>query len=255
MELSALAEGNAAVGNPPFAAGLEITIAGPEIELLQDVTFAIAGAPLEASLSGRKLDPSSPHLGRKGERLKLGFVRQGVRAYVCLQGGLALPLPGAQATALRSGVEIARADGASAVTSLPPRRTGWAAKSALIVRAIPGPQTDYFTAAGRETFFSSEYRVSPQSDRRGLRLDGPLIDLLRSADLPPEGTAPGAVQVPGGGLPIVLGPDRPPTGGYPKIATVIGTDLPLLAQARPGTTIRFRPATLEEALAARRSSR
>jgi allophanate hydrolase len=123
----------------------------------------------------------------------------------------------------------------------------------LKVRAVPGPHLAYFSAPGIETFFSSEYVVSPRSDRSGLRLDGPRIELMRPADLRPEGVAPGSVQVPGDRLPIVLGPDGPVTGGYPRVACVIGADLPLLAQARPGRRIRFARATLEEALAAWRA--
>ena len=123
-----------------------------------------------------------------------------------------------------------------------------------MIRAVPGPQLDYFSKEALDIFFSAEYRLSPASDRRGLRLQGPALQLVRPADLPPEGTAPGAVQVPGDGLPIVLGPDRPVTGGYPKIATVISADLPLLAQARPGAVLRFRAVHIEEALAARRNA-
>jgi antagonist of KipI len=105
------------------------------------------------------------------------------------------------------------------------------------VRAHRGPQWDFF--ASPEDLFDREYRVSPSSDRRGLRLQGPALALARRSDIPPEGTALGAVQVPGDGLPIVLGPDRPVTGGYAKIATVVPADFPLLAQARPGTAVRF----------------
>src|SRR5207245_2041918 len=108
----------------------------------------------------------------------------------------------------------------------------------LMIRAIPGPHLQYFSAAGIETFFSSEYVVSPRSDRRGLRLDGPRVELSRPADLPPEGVVPGSVQIPGDGLPIALGPDGPVTGGYPRVGCIIGADLPLLAQARPGQRIR-----------------
>ena len=123
----------------------------------------------------------------------------------------------------------------------------------LELRAVPGPHLAYFSAAGIETFFSSEYVLSPRGDRRGLRLTGPRVELVRPADLPPEGVAPGSVQIPGDGLPIVLGPDGPVTGGYPRVACVIGADLPLLAQARPGQRIRFARVTLDEALAARRA--
>jgi allophanate hydrolase subunit 2 len=100
-------------------------------------------------------------------------------------------------------------------------------------------------------FLSAEYRVSHRSDRRGVRLEGPALQHTDSPDIAPEGTAPGAIQVPGDGLPIILGPDRPVTGGYAKIATVIGADLPLIAQARPGTRVRFSRTTLAEAVALR----
>src|SRR5262249_22542425 len=120
------------------------------------------------------------------------------------------------------------------------------------VRVVLGPQEEYFTQAGLSAFLSTNYRVSPQSDRRGARLEGARIELAGPPDIPPEGTAPGAIQVPGDGLPIVLGPDRPVTGGYAKIATVIGADLPRLGQLRPGTSIRFRAVSIQDAIAARR---
>jgi allophanate hydrolase subunit 2 len=94
--------------------------------------------------------------------------------------------------------------------------------------------------------------VSPVSDRRGLRLEGERLEHARAPEIPPEGTVAGSIQVPGGGLPIVLGPDGPVTGGYPKIATVIESDLDRLGQAAPGDVLRFRIVTLEEAFEARR---
>jgi antagonist of KipI len=109
------------------------------------------------------------------------------------------------------------------------------------IRAVAGPQQTHFRDPS--AFFRTEYTVSPQSDRRGLRLRGPPLEVIE-ADIPPEGTALGAVQVPGDGMPIVLGPDRPITGGYPKIATVLSADLPLLAQARPGARVRFKEVRL-----------
>ena len=252
MDLPLLAATNALLRNAALAAGLEMTLSGAELEVLEEARFAIGG-DLDASILGRPLAGPGPHAARRGDRLKLGTLRSGVRAYLCIGGGLALPPPGERSRALRRSDEVARAkDPPPPSVPLPPLRP---AGTTLELRALPGPQSDLFTAEGRREFFSAAYRVSPEGDRRGLRLLGPAVELAGSADIAPEGTAPGSVQVPGGGQPIVLGPDRPVTGGYPKIATVIGADLPLLAQARPGATIRFRAATLEEALEARRGWR
>lgn len=230
MDLPALARANAAVGNPAGAAALEITIAGPELEALVDLR-----------LSRGKL--------RAGERLRAARVGAGLREYLAVEGGLWQAPPGTPTAPLRRGELLYPASDA------PPdlARTGPCSASGEL-RAMAGPQLDFFTAASIARFFGGEWRVSPQSDRRGLRLIGDPLELSRSPDLPPEGTAPGAVQVPGDGLPIALGPDRPVTGGYPKIATVISADLPLLAQARPGALLRFRQVTHAEALAARNST-
>ena len=119
-----------------------------------------------------------------------------------------------------------------------------------MIRVLAGPQREGFEKDGVATFLGSPFRVSPSSDRRGIRLEGPPIANRDSPDIPPEGTALGGIQVPRDGQPIVLGPDRPVTGGYAKIATVIAADFPLLAQALPGTAVRFRDVTLAEALAA-----
>jgi biotin-dependent carboxylase-like uncharacterized protein len=254
MDLASLAAANGLAGNPPFAGALEATIAGPELVLLADTTFALAGAQAEARLDGNLAPGPGPHRVKAGARVAVGPIRGGIRVYLAFAGGLALPAPGTPSRPLRSDDLVGLAQEPPALPFTPPRRIRLPREGAIELRALPGPQWDFFTGAGREAFFSAPYRASPQSDRRGLRLDGTRIELSRPSDIPPEGTAPGSVQVPGAGLPIVLGPDRPVTGGYAKIATVISADLPLLAQARPGTIIRFSPATLEQALAARQDA-
>jgi len=248
MDLPALASANALLRNAPLATGLEITVAGPELEILAPARIAVAGE-VDCSPAGpwpRSLGP--------GDRLKLGRVRAGLRAYLCIDGGLAQPPAGSGTRALRKADIVTRATPGTVPprARIPPATAGWP-QAILRIRAMPGPHLSYFSRSGIETFFSSEYVVSPRSDRRGLRLDGPPVELVRPADLPPEGVAPGSVQVPGDRLPIVLGPDGPVTGGYPRVACVIGADLPLLAQARPGQRIRFERTTLAEALAAWRA--
>jgi allophanate hydrolase subunit 2 len=117
---------------------------------------------------------------------------------------------------------------------------------------ILGPQDDYFSERGIETFLSSEYTITPQSDRMGYRLQGEVIKHGKGADIISDATCLGSVQVPGHGLPIILLADRPTTGGYPKIATALTVDVYDLGQAKPGDGIRFYPINVIEAHEIRR---
>jgi len=117
---------------------------------------------------------------------------------------------------------------------------------------ILGPQDDYFSERGIETFLSSEYTITPQSDRMGYRLQGPVIEHGKGADIISDATCLGSVQVPGHGLPIILLADGPTTGGYPKIATALTVDVYDLAQAKPGDGIHFSSISIIEAHEIRR---
>ena len=125
------------------------------------------------------------------------------------------------------------------------------------IRIVWGPQDDYFSAAGRRTFIESDYRVSKEADRMGIRFEGPTIEhavaSTRAAPTSsPTASGPAPSRCPGAGLPIVLLADRQTVGGYPKIATVASVDLPRLGRLLPGQTVRFAPVTVEEAEALRR---
>jgi KipI family sensor histidine kinase inhibitor len=253
MDAESLAAGNALAGNSPGAEALEFALAGPQLEALEDAIVVLSGAPCDASLDGRAVAGGAPFRIVRGSKLVLGTVRSGVRSYLCVAGGLApagrLALP----TKLAAGDLVLRApaEGGKAATLAPapaPLR-GFLSTDDRVVRIMLGPQE--FTEEGIAALLSIAYRVSSTSDRRGIRLEGPRLASRDGAEIPPEGTALGAIQVPPDGQPIVLGPDRPVTGGYAKIATVVGADFPLVAQARPGTTLRFRAVSLAEALEAR----
>jgi KipI family sensor histidine kinase inhibitor len=216
MDLAALAATNALVGNAPLAAAIEFALVSPALEAL---------APLRVAVGG------SVYSLQKGDTLPAQKI-SALRGYLAVEGGLAPPPPGAPQAPLAAGNVLYKAEKHPELPrALPqPGEPG-------VLRVVPGPQWGWFAAP--EQLFETEWRLSPQTDRRGARLEGTKLTLTRPSDLPPEGTAPGAVQVPGDGQPIVLGPDRPVTGGYAKIATVLWDDLPLLAQARPGARIRF----------------
>jgi len=252
MDAGALARGHAALANPSGAAALEMTLSGPDLLALADALVCVTGGDLDARIKGEPAPLETPFRVAAGDRITFGYAASGARAYLCVEGGLAQRRPGEPPRRIARGDFVARArpgDPSPALSRVAPSRPPDRGVGALLLRVLPGPQKEFFPEAAMKTFLSATWRVTPESDRRGIRLDGPRVELARRADIPPEGTALGAIQVPGNGLPIALGPDRPVTGGYAKIATVVTADWSLLAQAPPGTPLRFRSVELGEALA------
>ncbi len=129
----------------------------------------------------------------------------------------------------------------------PPRAYGGASADGIELRAMPGAERGQFSEAARAAFEREPFTVAPASDRMGLRLSGPILERLSRAELRSHGVAPGTVQVPPGGNPVVLAADCQTTGGYPKLAQIASVDLPLLGQARPGDRIWFRTIALAQA--------
>jgi antagonist of KipI len=264
MDELALRAANLLVGNDEGAAGLEIAMSGPTLRFDGALTCALAGAPFDARAGDEPVAAGRSFVVPAGARLAIGSARAGVRCYLAVRGGLAVePVLGSRSTLVSAGIggmdgrPIAAGAIVPAGDGGPMGRSRSLRDGALpvpgvpaVLRAITGPQEDAFARGTLDAFFAGAYRVSPRSDRAGVRLEGEPLALAGPADLDPEGVVTGAVQVPADGLPIVLGPDRPATGGYVKIATVIAADLPLLAQARPGDTLRFAATTVEDARAA-----
>ena len=248
MDLASLAAANALVGNAPGTPALEVTVLGPDLEAVSPCVVALAGSDVGAERNGRSVSAGEATALGAGDRLRLGRVRNGMRCYLGVRGGLEAPR---LTRRMEAGEGIAAGDSKEAAVRPGAPRTNPRSQESLL-RIVAGPQADHFETGVLERFLATSWRVSPVSDRRGLRLEGPRLEHARDPQIPPEGAVAGSIQVPGSGLPIVLGPDGPVTGGYPKLATVIGADLPVLGQARPGTLLRFAAVSLAEALAARR---
>ncbi|HET8627250.1 MAG TPA: 5-oxoprolinase/urea amidolyase family protein [Thermomicrobiales bacterium] len=269
----ALRWANLLAGNDPGAAALEIPLLGPTLTLEADrpVVAALAGADLGATLDGAPLAPWRAFTWRPGQTLALGGCHAGMRAYLAVRGGVAVPavfgsrstdprggIGGLGGRALRAGDRVPLAPdagGDGAALALPADLVPAYGQEAA-VRVVLGPQDDRFTPDAIVTFLSSPYRVTRDADRMGLRLEGPALafrDGPAGADILSEGIATGAIQVPGHGQPIVLLAAHQTTGGYAKIATVIGADLWRLGQARPGDAVRFRAVSVAEAQEALRA--
>jgi biotin-dependent carboxylase-like uncharacterized protein len=270
MDRVGLTLANALAGNPPGTAGLEIGVMGPDLLIEADsVRIALVG-PLSPSLVDGPDAPPKPiesdrtHLLKRGQTLKVGLVDGSSTAYLVVAGGFDLPpFMASLSTYSRAGIGGFEGRKLAAGDLLPlARATAPAGDEKKLgapfdygkgpIRVIWGPQDDYFSDKGKRTFIESEYRISKEADRMGIRFDGPTIEHSKGADIISDGIGPGAIQVPGAGLPIVLLGDRQTVGGYSKIATVASVDLPRLGRALPGQTARFTPISVEEAEKLRR---
>lgn len=249
MDRWALAAANALVDAQPAQAAIEI---GPLPARLvakeAPVRLALFGAAREASAGARKLGPARGFVLAPGEALALGPARGGLYTYLAVAGGIAgKPAFGSLSVHARAGLGspiprplragdvlpvAADPGGEDAHLPLPPAETG-------PIRIVLGPQDDYFSPAQIAAFLGAEWHVALASDRMGYRLDGPKIEAARGHNIVSDGIANGAIQIPGGGQPLVLLADRGTTGGYPKIACIATCDLGRFAQTPPGAALRF----------------
>jgi biotin-dependent carboxylase-like uncharacterized protein len=251
------------VGNREEEACLEITLTGLKIKALREVVIAITGGNLSPTLNGEPLEMWRTHLLVEGDVTAFKKAQAGCRAYLSVSGGFTVPrimgssstylsgnFGGLEGRKLRRGDILHTLDISSPMDKLGFRfPSDWipSLEKEVLLRVIPGPQDHHFTEKGFQTFCSSSYRVSPQCDRMGVRLEGPKIERRSDVEesIISEGLTPGAIQVPGDGKPIIILTELV-TGGYTKIAAIISTDLPKVAQLKPGDQVRFKPFSLEE---------
>lgn len=257
----ALRLANWAVGNPPDAAGLEITLVGPQLVFPQETTLAITGADLGPMLDGEPLAMWTAVRVPAGSVLSFAGGSRGCRAYLAVAGGIDVPpVLGSRSTDLAGRFGGLEGRPLRAGDELPlGNLAGWGGPRPIPLELIPlypqhlearvvlGPQEAHFTSEGLRVFLRSRYLVTPQSDRTGLRLEGPAIRHRGRVDMISAGVPPGGIQVPQDGRPLVLLANRQTIGGYPQIATVVSADLWRLAQLRPGCSVSFRAVTVEEA--------
>ena len=251
---SALRTANRLVGNDEGAAGIEVTMGGWRATAETDLWFVVAGGWGPIRLDGRTVDPYEAHAWPAGSELHLDRFEHGAHAYLAVRGGIDAPLTaGSRATdtlaglgprPLRSGDVVPVGDvTAGAVPVAPVHPWGPPNDELIEVGLLPGARADWFDRDALDTVYDAVWTVSNDIDRVGMRLDGPVLGrAVSGSELASEGMVPGALQVPPSGRPVVLGPDGPVTGGYPVIAVVADASRDRLAQARPGTRVRFRHA-------------
>jgi antagonist of KipI len=266
MDIQSHQMANLIAGNTEDLATLEITLLGPTLSFTKACCICLTGANLNARIDGRPAPRYRPLIINASQTLTFEPASEGTRAYLGVYGGFKLPsVMNSQSTYLRAGFggwhgrALQKGDEIDLnwpltsstkvldalnerlwkqVLYLPgtlAQHTGRKTR----VRLIRSDQWADFTAQSQTDMVSSQWRISTDSERMGYRLEGPTLALENPKEMISEATSFGSIQVPRGGQPIVLMADRQTSGGYPKIATVASVDLPVLAQKKPGDTIRF----------------
>jgi antagonist of KipI len=282
--------GNRLVANAEGEAGLEMTLLGGTLVFPDGALLALTGSDFGAALDGRSVEMCMTFEARPGQALRLGPTRSGARCYLCVQGGIDVELfldsasthilsglGGHEGRALKKGDVLKIGAGRWIKAEKSPaklRKREWILPPRVmkileprkVLYVTAGPQSDWFPEASQQVFYGSTYRVLEESNRMGIRLEGPPIlkaprgargvetgmngSFIRgNGEMTSEGVALGAVQVPEGGQPIILFVEQQTTGGYPKIANVISADLHRLGQLRPRDEVRFERIEVEAARA------
>lgn len=254
----ALRLGNLLVENQPGVAGLELTLVGGSFVFPDGAVIALTGADLGATVNGRPLEMWASHTLEPGTKLMFGATKNFARGYLAIAGGIQVDpflgsasthvlsgLGGFEGRALRKGDRLRIGKASKKVRR---RRITLAAlyafKPRKVLRVTEGPQADWFSEAAKQVFYRDVFRVSEESDRVGLRLEGTGLDGSTAREMITEGVSLGAVQVTPSGQPIILFVEQQTTGGYPKIANIIAADLHRIGQLRPRAEIRFQRTSL-----------
>lgn len=246
---------NALVGNPDTAACIEFSLLGPSVEFCDGPRLIAVVGDVDVKLNDAPITAFQSVLCQPGDVLKVGVLKSHNYGYLAVSGGVDTPLLyGSRATHARAGMggfegRALRDDDvlplalnqAEQALELPEKYV----KSLLQlnevqrVEVVLGPQDDAFPSDQIELFLNGTYTVGQDTDRMGMRLAGPPLKHKTGADILSDGIAPGSIQVPGSGLPIVLLAERQTIGGYTKIATVVSCCLDAFSQLRPGTELSF----------------
>lgn len=263
LDQGAFRSANRVVGNLVHSACLEVTLGGFAFEVSGPTVMALTGAPCPISIrdqAGRVLaaEGYQPISLEAGDTVTLGFAPRGARSYLAFRGGLdvapvlgsastdTLAVVGPDPVGVGAVLAIKNADRGLSPVSLTeaPAFDCPAAGETVTLDVVMGPRSDWFTACGLETLSSQVFDVTPQSNRVGIRLAGAEpLERKDKSELPSEGTATGAIQVPHSGQPVLFLADHPLTGGYPVIGTVAEYHLDLAGQIPVNAKVQFRPIT------------
>jgi biotin-dependent carboxylase-like uncharacterized protein len=261
MDTFSFTAANLLVANNPNDACIEITLIGPELQVLAKTQIALTGGASSPKINSQNIPMWETLDVDEGDVISFGKIYGGCRAYLAIRGGInTLSVLGSRSTYVRgmfggiNGRQLKTGDRIETF-SKPLLETRFSMPKELLpqitnqftAHVVLGPQNDMFTEKGIQTFLSNPYKITIEADRMGYRLEGLAIEHKAKADIISDALLPGAVQVPKNGKPIIIMRDAQTTGGYAKIAVVISSDVSLLGQAKPNDIVEFSKITLKQA--------
>ena len=268
LDSFALRVANLLVGNDEGATGLEITLGGLQLRFEDERIVAWCGGEFDVQIGSRALPAGHVAHLQKGDELKFGRAQIGCRCWLAISGGIDVPVilgsrstdlranfGGIEGRKLRDGDQLSLGEFRRSETAATGGISSWTAPHDWAspanrhpnLRFVRGVDWSRFDDVTIQRFTTQEFSISPDSDRMGVRLDGPDLKREDETDLISEAVAPGTIQVPPSGKSILLLGDCQTIGGYPKIAHVITVDLGIAAQLRAGDGVRFLEVSLQDA--------
>jgi len=268
LDSFALRVANLLVGNDEGAAGLEITLGGLQLRFEDERIVAWCGGEFDVQIGSQALPAGHVAHLQAGDELKFGRAQIGCRCWLAISGGIDVPVVlgsrstdlranfgGFEGRTLRDGDQISLGKFRQSKTAAARGISSWTAPHDWAspasrhpsLRFIRGVDWNRFNDVTIQRLMQHEFSVSPDSDRMGVRFDGSELKREDETDLISEAVAPGTIQVPPSGKPILLLGDCQTIGGYPKMAHVITVDLGIAAQLRAGDGVRFFEVSLQDA--------
>lgn len=241
--------GNRLVGNDPGACSIESLRGTFKFSVDTDLVIGVTGAPASVQVNGREHEMSRAIYVAANSTVAIKPGSAGLRTYIAIRGSISgdsvmgsysydeLSQIGTPPIQAGDQFSIGNLVAGSISGECLPSLTA-SGQAEIELEAMPAPRWSGFSNG--QTLFETEYQVTESSNRVGMRLSGPELIWNSQERLASEGVVTGAIQIPVDGMPLIFGPDHPTTGGYPVIAVVSRNSLNILAQAAPGTKVRFR---------------
>ncbi|WP_421775286.1 biotin-dependent carboxyltransferase family protein [Gracilimonas sp.] len=251
---------NQLVGNASDMPILEMTLNGGRYRFNTDSIIAITGADMHPRINDEDASLNTPLKIESGDIISFDYCQKGCRSYLAIQGQLDIrkvlgsrstyvtgSLGGFEGRVLKKGDVLSWIEKKGGYTPEKVSEERFPYYSSKVeLRVIEGPEWSWLSQNQKEQFLNTEFDVSPDSNRMGIRLKGNSIQPI-GRHMVSGPVIPGMIQLPENGRPIIIMKDGQAVGGYPRIAKIADADLWRAGQLWSGVQLTFSKIDREEA--------